>query len=151
MELWQQLLIGGYSLLAGILGVYSYRQCKTKKNSFGDTSLLYAAFGAFVYADMVVFGLFFALVGLLTILLQDFLLFLLIISVFWLIRSLGETIYWFLQQFMPRRGNQPEKFRIHKIFHNDSVWFVLQIYWQCITVLSIIATIYLANLWIQTI
>ncbi len=148
MELWQQLLIGVYSLLAAILGVYSYNQCKSKKNSFGDTTLLYAVFGAFVYADMVVFGFFWVLIGILTLFLQDWLLFLLILSVFWLIRSIGETMYWFLQQFAPRRGNSPEKFRIHKIFHNDSVWFVIQIYWQCITILSIIATIYLTKLWL---
>ena len=151
MENWQNLLIGGYSLLAALLGVYSYKQSKTKNNSFGDTSLLFAAFGAFVYADMVVFALFWVLIGALTLFLQDWLLFLLIVSIFWLIRSSGETMYWFLQQFIPRRGNAPEKFRIHKIFHNDSVWFVLQIFWQCITVLTIITTLYLSKRWFEAI
>lgn len=105
--------------------------------------------GIIAWGDAVVFGLFWLLVSLVCYLLNDWILFLLIVSAFWFVRSLGETIYWFIQQFSGKvpESNKPENLLFHSIFKNDSVWFVYQIIWQCLTVISIIAILYFARLW----
>ncbi len=138
------LSVFGFTALGGFF--WSFYQCRYKKNPFGQ-SYFFVFFGAFVYADLVVFGLFWAAISAITFFLQDFLLFLFIYALFWLVRSIGEAQYWFLQQFSSVNRNPVERFRLRKIFHNDSVWFVYQIYWQCLTVLSLVASVYLGVLW----
>ena len=98
-------------------------------------------FGIFVWGDATVFGIFWFLASITTLLLNDWILFLLVFSVFWVVRSLGETIYWFNQQFSKVIQWPPEKLPFFKFFHNDSIWFVYQIVNQCITVVSIIVSI----------
>ena len=151
MELWQIGIISLWGLFALTGFLQSLRACMSQKKSFSAVPVVFYAFGAFVNADLVIFGAFWTLISLISLILRDFILFLLIISIFWLIRSIGETMYWFLQQFSPRKGNNPEKFWFHRIFKDDSVWFVLQIYWQCITVITIITSLYLGKIWLQNI
>jgi hypothetical protein len=151
MVLWQQLLVATYGCLALISFIVSFRACYYYKKAYAETPLSGILFGGFVQADNVIFGMFWFLTSTGTLLLKDWLLFLLIVSSFWLVRSIGETLYWFLQQFTFHEGNPPQKFWHHRIFHNDSVWFVNQIYWQCISVVTIITTIYLANLWLKNV
>lgn len=119
-----------------------------KKNALGLTYLL-RPFGAFVWADMVIFGAFWILAGLLSLFFADWVLFLLIVSLFWLVRSVGETMYWFQQQFSPIKRNPPEKMIIYRFFRNDSVWFVYQIFWQCLTVFFIITSLYVGKVWLS--
>jgi hypothetical protein len=126
----------------------AFRECKTKKNAFGLTPWL-NFLGAFVWGDAVVFSLFWALVSLVTWWLNDWLLFWLIVSVFWAVRSWGETIYWLNQQFSTIERNPPKKHILYPIFHNDSVWFVHQIIWQCVTVISIVVSLYFGRLWLM--
>jgi len=116
--------------------------------TLGRTKRFYEVLGGFVWGDVVVFGLFWFLVSIAVLYLQDWILFLLIVSLFWLVRSLGETIYWLNQQFTPRSNNHPKQYLATKIFKNDSVWFAHQIFWQCVTVVTIITSIYLAKLWL---
>lgn len=147
METWQIYIVVLYGTGALIGFLTAFWECWRNKKSYSLTPHL-TLYGAFVWGDMVVFGLFWSLVSLVTLLLNDWILFLLIISVFWVVRSVGETIYWFNQQFSRINRNPPEHHKIlYKIFHNDSVWFVYQIYWQCITVVSLIAILYLTRLW----
>jgi len=47
----------------------------------------------FVWGDAVIFGLFWTVALIVAWVLKDWYLFLLIVSVFWVVRSLGETIY----------------------------------------------------------
>lgn len=149
MNTWQTLFVGAYGVIALIGFVWSYHQCKRRKKSYGHPPGIYGFYGAFVWADLVVFGAFWTLISLAAFILQDFIFFLLSVSLFWLIRSIGETTYWFLQQFTPRRGNEPTKFWFHSIFHGDSVWFVYQIYWQCITIITLLTTLYLSYVWLS--
>lgn len=149
MEFWQVSIIS----IVGVLGVTgfikSFYECKKKKNTFGLT-YTYRILGAFVWADLVVFGFFWALAATISLLFADWILFLLIVSLFWLVRSIGETIYWFNQQFSPINRNPVKNFKILKnVFHNDSIWFVYQIFWQCMTVGTIITSLYLAKEWLQ--
>lgn len=148
MFLWQKILIASYGLGALLGFVSGFRECSRKKNAYGTDKVL-NLYGAFVWGDIVVFGLFWTMASLLVIYLNDWVLFLLLQSVFWLVKSVGETIYWLNEQFAVKKRNPPEKFWFYKYFKNDSVHFVYQIYWQCITVISAIFTLYFAKLWLS--
>jgi len=149
MYFWQKifLLASSFFSFSGFLkGLY---QCKNKKNPFGLTSI-YNIIGAFVWGDTVVFGLFWTIIPLTALLLNDWLLFLLIISLFWLFRSIGEMIYWFSQQFSGKVRNPPENLRLFSLFSGDSVWFAHQIIYQCLAVISTVLSIYFAKLWLMS-
>lgn len=148
MEIWQKGAILVYTIGAFIGFVKGFIESKNNKNSLGLT-YVFRIYGAFVWADIVVFGLFWTIAGIVSLLLNSGVLFLLIASLFWLVRSIGETIYWFLQQFSKINRNPPQNFVLYPIFHNDSVWFVYQIFWQCMTVVFILTTLYLAKAWLQ--
>ena len=150
MESWQRLIVIIWGIISFALFVKGFKESKDKKNAYGLTPFL-LLFGAFVWGDAVVFGAFWTLVSVAVFFLNDWVLFLLVISVFWVVRSIGETIYWFNQQFSKVNRNPPEKNWMYKYFHNDSVWFIHQIGWQCVTVISIIFSIYFANFWLQQI
>lgn len=127
--------------------VYGWYQSIKKKNAFGLTYPLYPL-GMFVWGDTVIFGLFWSLVSITCYFLQDWTLFKLTFSVFWVIRSLGETNYWFNQQFSSIKRNPPEKLPGGRLFNNDSIWFIYQICWQCVAVVAVISSIYLASVWL---
>lgn len=148
MEAWQNGVILFYSIFSFLGFAKGVHESKYKKNAYG-LCRLYNVIGAFVWGDAVVFGLFWMLVSMVTLWLNDWILFLLFQSIFWLVRSIGETIYWFNQQFSPINRNPPEKFLIYKIFHNDFVWVVYQIFWQCIMVISAVLSIYFVALWLH--
>ncbi len=146
MIFWQQaflLLFLLYSLLAFIHGFW---ETKIKKNPFG-LSLLFNPLGSFVWGDAVIFGIFWFGASVITLLLNNWLLFWLTFSVFWTIRSFGETIYWLLEQFSQKTLNKPETLWTSKIFPHTSAWFAMQIFWQCATVVFLILTFYLGKLW----
>lgn len=148
MQNWQKLFLLLYSLLSLAVFAKGFYECKFRKNAFGLTPYLFF-FGIFVWGDVVVFGLFWTGVSLTSLILNDWILFLLVISVFWVVRSLGETIYWFNQQFTGLNKNPANKLPLYSIFENDSVWFIYQIFWQCVTVVSIIFSIYFTKLWLD--
>ena len=130
-----------YSLSALILGL------KNKKNPFGLTPQ-FNLISAFVWVDTIVFGAFFALASLLCLILQDFILFLLIFSVFWTIRSIGEQMYWFNEQFALKHKNPPHTLWPSKFFKGEEVWIVMQIVLQCISVISLISSVFLFSIWL---
>ncbi len=149
MQNWQQLFIIAY-ILFGLLGAYiGYRKCRFEKNNLGHARI-FVIYGAIVWADLVVFGIFWAGLASLAIILKSWIFFLLSQSTFWLVRSVGETIYWFNQQFSTIDRNPIYKQAIFDIFDNDKYtsWFVMQILWQCVTVVSALATIYLIKIWL---
>jgi len=141
------LLYGSINFLVFIYGLY---QTKKKANVFGVVRWT-MIFGIFVWGDAVVIGLFWTLVSLVTLILNDWYLFLLSLSLFWLIRSLGEVMYWIGQQYSTLERNPPHKQPFFSLFKYNSIWFINQIIWQCIAVVSIIFSIYFCVSWIQTI
>lgn len=147
MKFWQTEILIVYGLLSFLAFIKGLYESAGKNNAYGQTPWLFWM-GIFAWGDAVIFGLFWFLSSTLAYLLNDWLLFLLLISVFWLVRSLGETFYWFNQQFSRIERNPPNRLRGYKLFKNDSIWFVYQIAWQCVTVVTVITTIYLGNLWI---
>ncbi len=144
MNFWQSIvvvLLGFYSLSGFLLGL------KHRKNPFGLTPY-YNIIGAFIWTDTIVFGLFFFLVSLFCIIFQQFLLFLIILSVFWTIRAIGEQIYWFLEQFASNHRNPPHTLWPSKLFKGQEVWVVMQVFWQCISVVGIILSVWLLSLFL---
>ena len=150
MEVWQKLLVLGWGLF-GLVGSFEgYRRCRYKKDNLCWDGI-FTIYGAFVWADIVVFGVFWALASIIVLLTNDWILFLLLLSVFWVVRSLGETIYWFNQQFSTIIRYSPKgNSLLAKIFRDDyTMWFVLQIFMQCITVVSLIFSIHFVHLWLK--
>lgn len=138
-------LWGMYACSAFIRGL---RQVKSKNNPYGlcaEFNLL----GAFVWADAVIFGAFFTGVSIAILIVQDFILFLLSISLFWTIRSVGEQMYWFMEQFAVNHRNPEHTLWFSKYFKRNSSWIAMQIYWQCISVISIISTVYFFYIWLK--
>ena len=149
MTFFQQLFLAAFSLFNLLVFFKAFYECKYKKNAFGLTRPL-VVIGAFVWGDAVVFGPFWLASSLISWLLQDWYLFLLIMAIFWTVRSLGEVIYWLNEQFSTLRRNPIETLPWQSIFHNDSVWFIHQIIWQCMLVISLVLTIYLSHMWLQS-
>lgn len=144
MAWWQHVLLLLFLLYACIGFWVSWWQLYKKKNFFGLSHGL-ILIGAFVWTDGVVFSIFWVLATIITLLfVKQFPVFLLVYSIFWGIRSLGEVIYWLLEQFAPHHRNPPNTLLpMYRFFPNESVWVALQIYWQLILVVSIVADIFL--------
>lgn len=147
----QTLFVSVFGLGALSIFLKSVFEVTQKRNPYGQANYG-IVYGGFVFADYLIFGAFFTITSIAILLLQDFILFLLIYSVFWLVRSVGEALYWFLQQFSTlTHKNPPQRYLIYKIIKSDAVWFVNQIIWQCLTVVFIITTIYLSTIWVRSI
>ena len=143
---WQSLLLL-ISISSFIFFIQSFYQ-SSKKKAFEETPWL-LPWGIFVWGDGVVFGLFWFIISVLTFALNDWNLFLLIYSIFWLVRSLGEVLYWIHEQFAKNHRNEPKNLRGYSLVKNDSVYFLYQIVWQCVMVVSIIFAIYFGVIWVR--
>jgi len=141
MEIWQSSIIIFVFLYSTLCFLLGFKNLYFKKNPFG-LSRGFSFLGAFVWTDAVTFGAFFALAALLSFVLQEFIFLCLVYSVFWVIRSIGESIYWFLEQFVDKHRNKPETLKGHKMFPGEAVYVHYQIFWQCVSVVSIIASVY---------
>lgn len=133
-----------YSLIAAI---YGFIKTKKKNNPYGLCSWL-NPLGAFVWVDAVIFGIFFFLVSVFALFLHDFVFFLLVFFVFWTVRSVGEQIYWFLEQFAHQHRNPEHTLWASRFFPRNSVWIAMQIYWQCVSVITAIVSVYLFVQWL---
>ncbi len=149
MLLWQTIFIiffGIFNLIASVMGLY---QSKVKKNHLKITYFL-LPLGIFVWADAVIFGIFWFAVSLTSLFLNDWIIFLLFFSVFWLVRSFGETIYYFNQQFSQIRRQPGKNLPGYSLFNDEyTIWFVYQIICQSITVISLVTSVYLFKLWLS--
>ncbi len=148
MALWQQLFIAGYSLVNLFVFVLGWNQSVKHKNAFG-LATPFQFLGIFVWGDALVIGFFWIFSSLIFLFFNDWIGFLLTAAVFWSVRSLGEIIYWINEQFAVKHRNAPDKLLLHSKLGNDSVWFVYQIFWQCVLAVSIIISIYLVSLWVK--
>lgn len=132
-----------YSVTAFILGY------KRRNNSFG-LAKWFLPLGVFVWIDAVVFGLFFAITSLFCLLFQQWILFLLIVSVFWTIRAIGEQVYWFLEQFAHTHRNAPHTLWPTMWFKGEETWIVMQTTWQCVSAVFIVLSVYLFFIWFKS-
>ncbi len=134
-----------YSLISFILGIlYTFRF----KNAYGVTYFFFPL-GVFVWADSVIIGLFWIVVSTILILTRSYQLFPIFLSLFWLVRSAGETIYWLNQQFSTKTLDPPSTLFLSKYFPGTSVWFIYQIFHQCLAVISALTLIILLKQYFQ--
>lgn len=148
MLVYQEGIIILFAIINLILFIKGYVETKKRKNAYKLVPYIFFLFGIFAWGDAIVFGIFWIIVSVVSLALNDWILFLLIFFVFWVVRSLGETLYWFLQQFSVITRQAPKTLPGFRIYHNDSVWFACQIVCQCITVVSLIVSIYLLHIWL---
>lgn len=147
MTSWQQTIILTYTFLGLMVFIKGFYETKYKKNAYGLTRPL-LILGIFVWGDAVIFGPFWIITSVFSLLVKNWYLFLFIVSVFWAIRGLGEMVYWLNQQFSSKTevNNKPEDLIWHSVFHNDSIWYVHQIIWQCVTVISIVCAVIISKM-----
>lgn len=144
----QTTFISIFGIISFLTAFKGFHESVVKKNPFGQYFPLFFL-GIFVWGDAIILGLFWSLISLTCLLLNDWILFILILSLFWVVRSLGEIIYWLNQQFSPIIRNPPKNLMGYKFFRNDSIWFIYQLFWQCVLVVSIVTSIYLTSLWLN--
>jgi len=146
MYIYEQLVLGliaGYSFASLFFGL------RNRKNPFG-ISKIFSPLGSFVWADNAIFGMFFLLTSIFCLFFQEWILFWFLFSVFWAVRSLGEQVYWFLEQFAVTHRNKPSTLWPYAIFKGEETWVIMQIFWQCVAVVAIISSVFFGYLWIQT-
>ncbi|MDP2930642.1 MAG: hypothetical protein Q8N56_03500 [bacterium] len=106
--------------------------------------------GAFVWEDMLVLGLLHAGIAFMSLALNNNLVWLVGFLVFWIVRSAGETLYFFLQQFIVP-PHHPHNIGGHfgpirKLFGNISdqkCYIISQVSMQSILVICILCLIYI--------
>ncbi len=110
--------------------------------------------GSFVWEDLLVFSLFYFFAAIITLWRQDLRIALLFFFVFWIVRSSGETLYWFLQQFnqpIEYPHNQYGDFQALRLIFGDisyqRTFILLQIFWQSVCVTTTMALILLMINW----
>lgn len=149
MQLWQYYFLISFLVLNICVFLFGLWQSAKHKNAYGQTPFLWPL-GIFVWGDATIFGLFWALVSLFCIIAKGWLLFGLIYSVFWAVRSFGEMHYWLNQQFSQIKREKLEDHPIlFSVYRNNSIWFIFQIFHQCILVISIVCAIYISSLWLS--
>src|SRR4030042_3658454 len=115
MESWKKTVLLLYSLLNLAVFIRGFYECRFRKNAYGLAHPL-IFLGIIAWGDAVIFCLFWVGASFVSFILNDWYLFLLTISVFWIVRSLGETLYWLNQQFSEISRNPPEKLFLYSIF-----------------------------------
>ena len=144
------ILFGVINLL---LALYSIPKIKQDKKSV--SFIWWWAFinGSFVWEDMLVFGLLhfgFAIVGILT---QNITIWVICFLVFWMVRSAGETLYFFLEQFIVPKHHphyiEDQLKPLRKIFGDideQKCFIIMQVIHQSVLISSIIALIFILRL-----
>ncbi|MDH5533039.1 MAG: hypothetical protein OEX81_01265 [Candidatus Pacebacteria bacterium] len=110
--------------------------------------------GAFVWEDLLVFSLLHLIFVIITWISHDLRVGLLLIGIFWSVRSSGEALYFFLQQFH-RPKHHPHNLEGHlKSFKpflgeisQQKGYILMQITHQSVVVISISLTILLLKYW----
>lgn len=149
MNIFEMSVVFIFLIISIISFVTGLDQSIKKSNPHGETPY-FVWLGIFVWGDGIIIGPFWFISSLFAFFMKDWQLFLLMISVFWVVRSLGETYYWLNQQFVKNNSNYYQKLTGYRFFKNDTILFIYQIIWQCVSVVSIIASIYFANLWLSS-
>jgi hypothetical protein len=143
-------LITIWGLLNAVLSAISV--AKIRKNKDKCDFIYWWGFlsGAFVWEDMFVFGILHALLVFVTIVVfQNPIFWLISFLTFWVVRSFGETLYFFLQQFILPQ-HHPHKISAHfvilKRFFGDiseqKCFILMQITLQSVTVICLLGLFY---------
>jgi hypothetical protein len=117
-------------------------------NFAGFEPLLYwfgLPYGAYIWGDLLVFSILWTFISLALLKLKNSRLFWIALFSFWLVRSSGEALYWFIQQFHPQEIPWPQYFTrvwILKSITQKEYWVLNQIGHQSVVVASLFGLIY---------
>lgn len=132
------------------LAVISFGKIKKDLQKLDFIYKFAAVTGAFVWEDMFVFGLLHTAGIIIGFLSGDLRISLLLFLIFWIVRSAGETLYFFLQQFIQPKHHPHDINTLFKpirwIFGNISeqkCFILLQITYQTILVFSLFGLVLL--------
>jgi hypothetical protein len=128
------------------------------RNSGENVTWIYWAYplGAFVWEDLVSISLYNITISVAVAIKKQYRLALLSALLFWLVRSAGEMLYWFLQQFTQSPGYPHSDYGWDRagwfasLFPgiSDQKWFILhQVNYQVLTVLCLIGLFLLIKSW----
>lgn len=152
-----QLVFTALSIFFLTLFYLSYRRVKSSGDTFGFIYQWAFWLGAFVWEDLMVFSLYHAVATILALALRDLRVLLLMVGVFWVVRSAGEAIYFFLQQFhLPKHYPhelhnflQPVR-RIFGDISDQKSYIIMQILHQSIAMSAAAGLILLLLNWERT-
>ncbi len=142
--MWLRAGLLGFSLACLGLFLVAYRRVRHSEEAYGFIHAWGGVLGAFVWEDLMIFSVFFMVATLLTDVLRNIRVGLLLLSAFWMVRSAGEALYFFLQQFH-RPDYPPHNIAEHfaplrRIFGRISIqkcYIIMQIFWQTVLVAAI--------------
>lgn len=149
MSWWQQLIVIGYGFVNLLFFIKGFQKVAKERNPYGRTDIL-SPFGIFVWGDAVIIGFFWSILSPVIWFFRSWYFFLLILSLFWVVRSFGEILYWMSEQFAQKHHNPPETLALYSLFKTDALWFMYQLIWQCILILSLFASLYFGKLWFNS-
>lgn len=109
-------------------------------NAFQETRYL-GWIGIFVVGDALVIIPFWILLSLICLYLHSWHYFFLGVSLFWVVRAHGEVQYWIHEQFASTHRNDPKNLFGYGLVKSDAIWFLYQIFWQCVTVLALLTSL----------
>ena len=135
----QRLVVIVYGIVSLAAFIKGFWEVKYNTNRHGLTP--FGLLGIFVWTDAVVIGLFWVLASVFVLLVDDWAVGLLILFLYWVVRSAGEALYWMLQQFADKKLDKPEDVPWHSLFPGQSVFIAQQIWWQMVLVVSLFATV----------
>jgi hypothetical protein len=137
-----------------LLALYSYFRIR-RGNKLAEFMYQWGfIIGSFVWEDSFVFSVLGTLASAITIYLGELKYGALFFILFWLVRSAGETLYMFLEQFIEPK-HYPHNFDtylgpMHFLFgkiSNQQCFIIMQVMFQSITVISLFSLIFLIQNW----
>lgn len=139
------ILIFIWGLVNLFLSLFSISKIRNNKDKCDFIWWWASPSGAFVWEDMFVFGMLHSGLAFYSVLINNPEFWLISFLIFWIVRSAGETLYFFLQQFIVPK-HHPHEISSHfaqlrKFFGNISdqkCFIIMQVTMQSILVLSII-------------
>jgi hypothetical protein len=144
-------------LLMLFLSLFAISFLRIRSQSNEELVFIYrwaSPLGSFVWEDLLIFSLLHIIFISTGLLLQDFRIIALFTLVFWAVRSTGEALYWFLQQFHQPTVYPHDQYKDFKLIRfilgdisNQRCFIIMQIFWQCITVASLTVLILLLLNW----
>lgn len=148
------IFISALAFLFAILALISFKTIKKGKGTMWFIYKWGFPAGAFVWEDLFVFSVYGIGVSLVTILTNQLRLGALLFIVFWIVRSAGETLYFFLQQFIQPKHHPhflDSHFTLIKRVLGPITYqqclILLQLLFQVILMIAIVCLILLLQAW----
>jgi hypothetical protein len=149
------MLLGYISIIVfAFLSVFSFFRIRSGKKIAEFTYDFAFLIGAFVWEDLFVFSVYGLAASIATVWLGQWKYGLLFFLVFWMVRSAGETLYFFLEQFIEPK-HYPHyideyfgfiRFLFGKISYQQCL-IIMQVFFQTIMMTSIVALTTLLFAW----